>query len=89
MEFKRHYVNRARYRVEWLGRESRGSTLWCADGDGFVFVISNKYRNILFDQGEFIARLPRDLDEALADATMWLANDYPTIYRNIREEINL
>jgi hypothetical protein len=87
-DFIRQTVSFGRSRVEWIGstRAGRGRVFWCADGDGFVTVLSNRYHNALFDQGHFIAWLPKDKTEALQDATMWLANEYPRIYRDIREQ---
>lgn len=87
MDFEHKTVKFGRSRISWTGslRSGRGRTFWCADGDGFVTVMSNRYHNALFDQGEFITWLPKDLTEALTDATMWLANEYPSIYRDVRE----
>ena len=84
--FKKATASFGRSTVEWIGstQGGRNRTFWCADGDGFVTVMSNPHHNALFDQGEFIAWLPKNLDEALVDATMWLANEYPAIYRNIK-----
>ena len=86
VEFKKHTAAFGRSEVEWIGSTRRGNsrTFWCADGDGFVTVMSNAHHNALFDQGEFIAWLPKDFNAALVDATMWLANEYPAIYRDVR-----
>lgn len=85
VDFKKHTAAFGRSEVEWVGSpQSRSRTFWCADGDGFVTVMSNAHHNALFDQGEFIAWLPKDLNAALVDATMWLANEYPAIYHDVR-----
>lgn len=84
--FKTAAAKFGRSTVEWTGSTigGRNRTFWCADGDGFVTVMSNPHHNVLFDQGKFIAWLPKNLDEALVDATMWLANEYPAIYHDIK-----
>lgn len=85
VNFKKQTAVFGRSEVEWIGSpQSRSRVFWCADGDGFVTVMSNPHHNALFDQGEFIAWLPKDLNAALVDATMWLANEYPAIYRDVR-----
>jgi hypothetical protein len=72
--------------VEWDGAaRSHNVTFWCADGDGFVTVLSNAHHNALFDQGDFVAWLPKNLTHALEHATLWLANEYPEMYKNIKE----
>ncbi len=71
--------------VEWDGAtQPHNVTYWCADGDGFVTVLSNAHHNALFDQGAFIAWLPKNLTLALERATLWLANEYPEIYQDVK-----
>jgi len=72
-------------KIEWLGaNRPRGIVFWCADGDGLVMVLSNANHNALFDQGEFVAWLPKNLDDALTHAAFWLANEYRDVYEDMR-----
>jgi beta-galactosidase beta subunit len=73
--------------IEWLAfPQGRNINTWNADGDGIVCVVSNPHRNVLFDQGDFVAVLPKDIHEALDHATKWLANEYPAVYADLSGE---
>lgn len=63
--------------IEWDGAARSGSrTLWCADGDGLVTVLSNAHHCALFDQGDFVQWLPKNITDALTQATAWIATEY-------------
>jgi hypothetical protein len=67
--------------LEWDGAaRPHGVTLWCADGDGLITVLSNARHCALFDQGDFVQWLPKNITDALTQAAAWIAAEYPEIH---------